>query len=1480
MNSNSYPNPSSSGSNPSANNTGYQPAINPALLASFQGSNTNQTQNSNQKSAGGGGGVNPTMLMGINPAQMLQQMNGGGNNSGMGMNFNGGMGAMGVARGQPQQHASQSSSHLQSQQMHPNMSQNSPSNPQGSSLHSHQQQMNQLNPPAMLSAMGMTREQFGSLNHAERQAKMMLAAQMMGMGGMGNMSGGMGNMNGNMGNAGGGMGNMGGSMGATGGMNMQGIPNAGGMRGAGMQNMHGMGNIAGVNMPGLGGGNNNGMGNVIGNMGGGMGGGMNNGMSGGMNNMAGMGMQGMSNNISAMGMSMLGSLMNTSPTASNGGNPTNPQFNPSQNPQFYDRPPSAMGGGRHSSQQPQDRHQPGQAGAQISSQPQQMMPPPPIRPQSRSLSSSSNPGGSTTPGIMPRPPSRDQAMMMMNGYNTGKPPQTPQQSHQQLQSQSQSSQGGPGQNPYPQPSTPGLPDQSAAGLGQSSQPQNHGSPPMPGSPYRGAKRKVGGDGSPRAGSVGLPGVGANMPGGMMGPPMNLPNTNGGYMQRPRSSMDQQSLGLGQPGINQHPSGGERERQRQGSNPPSGTVIRQGSVPPPISTKEGMRSSLPPAPPQPAAPSTFISTTTPRANTPGPLPVAAPPPSVIPSIPPLPAGVSLNPLVTRVSIVPLHSSTTTIPALDATEIQDIQNWMHTDKEYDAEFRKMKERMAEEARGVFGPAAAMWWEKGWVGVGGGLGALAKGRERRPGFDIRYPRRDRRERERGREGRKRREGLRLPRKLLEADTEKPELLVPIRLEFDVEHHKMRDTFVWNLNDPVVTPENFAQSVVEDYNLPSSYHTVIVKSIQDQLSDYKAHTAGYDGDGGEITIIEDELDNQTIVGVGLLQDEDSTWWHGWRKNVSREIEASTKRRRTRKVSAKGKAAEGTTGRANLGEDAETKPDNRPMALDGPELDEKSIHEDMRILIKLDIIVGSMKLDDQFEWDLDNTNASPEEFAAVYAKELGLGGEFCTAIAHAIREQVQIYQKSLFLVGHPLDGSAIQDEELRSSFLPSLTSGARPLDQVQSFTPLLNYLSDGEIERTEKDRDKDMNRRRKRNTRGRRGIALPDREPIRTLDPATLALAAAANAPTSRRAAAAAASLNIANMVASENGTAFLAPMPAAPQPIIPTVAKEKRTKGLFKAPTYPPTVLRPRANVAAPTPHTAADVSKLPAPLENDPPPSTSVAPIDPKIMKAMTAKRAKELEREAKEKEFADGKYWHRHRRPKPVEYNRNPEFHKRESELTKVSPTTSKKKGAQRGQNSTRPTTPAEEPSEPQSPPRSTGGLDTTSRQSPPPILLPMDDERAMSPVSSASSASEAPLAQRVRMNGNHAVSAPPASSRPSTPTSSTQAEIQSASAPPLGTTPGSEPPPSSASPSRPSRPPQWLSEAMHAMQTTYPHDKFEIILRKVNPSTPPEWRIKCSDCPGKLYTPGPGETLSNYEVHLRNRLHRQRVNDRLNGTNSS
>lgn len=40
------------------------------------------------------------------------------------------------------------------------------------------------------------------------------------------------------------------------------------------------------------------------------------------------------------------------------------------------------------------------------------------------------------------------------------------------------------------------------------------------------------------------------------------------------------------------------------------------------------------------------------------------------------------------------------------------------------------------------------------------------------------------------------------------------------------------------------------------------------------------------------------------------------------------------------------------------------------------------------------------------------------------------------------------------------------------------------------------------------------------------------------------------------------------------------------------------------------------------------------------------------------------------------------------------------------------------------------------------------------------------------------------------------------------------------------------------------------------------------------RIRCRDCPGKLYTAGPETTVQNFEVHLKNRAHRERVLTRL------
>lgn len=97
------------------------------------------------------------------------------------------------------------------------------------------------------------------------------------------------------------------------------------------------------------------------------------------------------------------------------------------------------------------------------------------------------------------------------------------------------------------------------------------------------------------------------------------------------------------------------------------------------------------------------------------------------------------------------------------------------------------------------------------------------------------------------------------------------------------------------------------------------------------------------------------------------------------------------------------------------------------------------------------------------------------------------------------------------------------------------------------------------------------------------------------------------------------------------------------------------------------------------------------------------------------------------------------------------------------------------------------------------------------------------------------------------------------------------------------------------PPEWLAAALRELQKQHPNDLFEGVMRycAINTKTdtpvqmpqggkelPPDLefvylaRIRCLDCTGKLYTPGPETTVGNFEVHLKNRQHREKVTMRV------
>ena len=256
------------------------------------------------------------------------------------------------------------------------------------------------------------------------------------------------------------------------------------------------------------------------------------------------------------------------------------------------------------------------------------------------------------------------------------------------------------------------------------------------------------------------------------------------------------------------------------------------------------------------------------------------------------------------------------------------------------------------------------------------------------------------------------------LEQQGDSTEVLVPIRIEFHTETHRIKDVFLWNLHEQLISPYQFAHIFLQDLELPMQpYATQIESLIIQQLSDAMSALDSA-GDGHERLIhlktvardrerkrLEIEAEQRRRAAQPMVLDSATSM--------------PRKRGRPRKYPLPEPPAE-----ALEAPPAPIPPE--PIYVPPSEADEAKatdktrIHDtlakvdaedDLRVMVEYEVQMARYMLRDRLEWDLCST-LTPETFAQTLVRDLGLPLEGGMLISHALHEQLLHHRRAAMELG------------------------------------------------------------------------------------------------------------------------------------------------------------------------------------------------------------------------------------------------------------------------------------------------------------------------------------------------------------------------------------------------------------------------------------------------------------------------------------
>jgi len=138
-------------------------------------------------------------------------------------------------------------------------------------------------------------------------------------------------------------------------------------------------------------------------------------------------------------------------------------------------------------------------------------------------------------------------------------------------------------------------------------------------------------------------------------------------------------------------------------------------------------------------------------------------------------------------------------------------------------------------------------------------------------------------------------------------------------------------------------------------------------------------------------------------------------------------------------------------------------VSLLAPEQEAAGQEADLRVIVNLDVQMGTLHLIDRIEWDL-TSSLTPEAFATQMCADLGLGGEAIMLIAHAVHEELLRLKKDCIELG--LVGFSA-GEGGPSKGAKKLESIWRDWLEAQAFVPHLEILTPEHIDALEFEKEK-----------------------------------------------------------------------------------------------------------------------------------------------------------------------------------------------------------------------------------------------------------------------------------------------------------------------------------------------------------------------------------------------------------------------------